>query len=255
MIKSKRALQHKLLASWALSRASWATIRTGTRLAKAFTAKSFDHESSIIRDDVQGWGRELCRAFDIRVSLRGAPLDTGPGILVGNHMSYLDIPTLLSIEPMRFVAKAEVKSFPVIGPAAAGFGVIFIERSSDASRKTTSQTLTRAVKEQGRRVVVFPEGTTSLKGLPWRAGVFKLAEEHGLPMQAMSICYKPAREVAFESPSMLEHAMNLARVGPIEAIVTLGPSFVVTDFLKDFATWEAWSKETLAAELSAQGLG
>jgi 1-acyl-sn-glycerol-3-phosphate acyltransferase len=249
-----RELRTKLLASLAISRASAATVQTGAKLSKHFALGKNDPSDPQLRHDLKNWAQNVCRAFDVRVSVRGEPMDTGAGLLVGNHMSYIDIPVLMSMEPMSFVAKAEVRSWPIIGPAAARFGVIFIERSSDKSRKDTGETLRKAVLENKRRVVVFPEGTTSLRGLPWRAGVFKLAQEHQLPMQAMSICYLPAEPLAFESPSMLEHVMKLPEAGPIEAIVTFGPSFLVTDFLKDFAYWEAWNKRVLTEELRLQGI-
>ena len=254
MIFDTRSLRTKVLASLALSRASLATIETGAKISKNSALSRGDTGDPKLRSDLKNWAQKVCRAFDVRVSVRGEAMETGAGLLVGNHMSYIDIPVLMSMEPLSFVAKAEVRSWPIIGPAAAGFGVIFIERSSDKSRKDTGETLRKAVLENRRRVVVFPEGTTSLRGLPWRAGVFKLAQEHQLPMQAMSICYRPAEPLAFESPSMLEHVMKLPDAGPIEAIVTFGPSFFVKDFLKDFAYWESWNKGVLAEELKRQGI-
>ncbi|MEO5667010.1 MAG: lysophospholipid acyltransferase family protein [Bdellovibrionota bacterium] len=254
MMPSAEDIKHKLLSSWSLSQVAWVTIGTGTRLMKGFSTGKLTADSPMARKDIQGWARKICRAFDIRVTLKGDDIDTGPGILVGNHMSYLDIPVLLSIEPMSFVAKAEVKSIPLIGPSAEGFGVIFIERSSEESRKNTSDALSNAITKKNRRVVVFPEGTTSLKGLPWRAGVFKRAQENKIPMQAMCICYNPAAIAAFQIDSMLDHALSLPKAGPIEVVVTFGPRFMVTDFLKDFEKWEKWSKETLSAELARQGV-
>jgi 1-acyl-sn-glycerol-3-phosphate acyltransferase len=254
MTLSRQQLRTKLLASLALSRASLATVQTGAKISRAFASGKQDPTDPQLRAEIQNWARKICRAFDVRVTVRGEAMATEAGLLVGNHMSYMDIPVLMSMEPLSFVAKAEVRSWPIIGPAAAGFGVIFIERNSDKSRKDTGETLRKAVLENKRRVVVFPEGTTSLRGLPWRAGVFKLAQEHQLPMQVMSICYRPAEALAFESPSMLEHAMKLPEAAPIEAIVSFSPSFYVKDFLKDFGTWENWSKQALATELRSQGI-
>jgi 1-acyl-sn-glycerol-3-phosphate acyltransferase len=245
-------LKTKLIASWALSRISWSTLRSGTRILKQLRKEGASNPAA--RANIQAWARSLCRSFNVRVTVQGSPLETGPGILVSNHMSYIDIPVLCSIEPLSFVAKSEVRSYPFIGPCAEGFGVIFIDRESADSRRGTGETLRRAVEENGRRVVVFPEGTTSLRGLPWRAGVFKLAHENQLPMQAMSICYRPADKVAFEMPSLLEHAMSLPKAGPIEAIITFSEPFVVKDFLADFERWEQWNKETLSTKLKKQGL-
>ena len=246
-------LKTKALASFSLSRILWATLATGGRLIKEF-ALDTPADDPKIRADVQNWARKLCRAMNVRITLRGAPLDTTPGLLVGNHMSYIDVPVLLALEPMGFVAKAEVQKMPVIGPAAEGFGVIFIERNSDKSRKSTSESLTKAILENNRRVVVFPEGTTSLKGLPWRAGVFKLAQEQKIPMQAMAISYQPADKASFQISSMLDHAMELPDAGPIEAYVTFSEPFFVTDFLKDFEKWEKWSKDIVSADLARQGI-
>jgi 1-acyl-sn-glycerol-3-phosphate acyltransferase len=251
---SREDLERKLKASLVIARASGATLLTGGRMVRAFSTGQGDPSSPEIRADVRLWGRRLCDAFNVRITLQGEELDTGPGILVSNHMSYLDIPMLCALNPMSFVAKAEVKDWPIIGAAAGGFGVIYIDRSSKRSRHETGDHIRKAVEEKGQRVVVFPEGTTSLKGLPWRAGVFKLAQEHKIPMQAMTICYRPAKYAAFETDSMMEHLMTLPDAGPIEAVLSVGPRFEVTDFLKDFERCETWNKKVLAEELSRQGL-
>lgn len=241
-------------AIWSLSRFTLETIRTSTKLLRAHAAGKNRLEIPEVRDELRSYGQNLCGAFDVRVTVIGEPLDTRPGIVVSNHMSYLDVPAILSMDAVSFVAKAEVRKMPFIGPAAEAFGVIFIDRKSEESRRQTGDTLQRAVLEHGGRVVVFPEGTTSLRGLPWRPGVFKLAQDHGLRMQAMSICYRPADRVAFQIPSMLEHALQLPKAGGIEAIITVGPSFFVTDFLKDAQAWESWSKGIISAELARQRL-
>ncbi len=73
-------------------------------------------------------------------------------------------------------------------------------------------------------------------------------------MQVVTVCYKPAALVAFEMPSMIQHAFQLPSAGPIEAIVTFSEPFQVKNFLEDFEKWERWNKDTLHSMLRDQGV-
>ncbi len=108
------------------------------------------------------WLHHLCRRL---LPIFGVELNvTGPvparGLLIANHLSYLDIIVLASRTPCVFVAKSEVKSWPVFGWFAQRAGTIFINRRSrrDAVRATE---VIRAALDEGALVVLFPEGTSS----------------------------------------------------------------------------------------------
>lgn len=112
-----------------------------------------------IRDRlVQHWFSGLARRLGLRIILEGHPA-TGRALRVANHISWLDIVALNAVAPSRFVAKAEVAGWPVIGWMAGWLGTLFLRRGDVRS----SQRLIEAMGWQLRReetLTLFPEGTT-----------------------------------------------------------------------------------------------
>ncbi|WP_331373073.1 lysophospholipid acyltransferase family protein [Sinorhizobium chiapasense] len=106
------------------------------------------------------WHRVACLLLGLRVHVHGEPERRRPLLLSANHVSWKDILVLSSVADVVFVAKSEVKTWPVFGILARLQASVFIER--DQKRTTGHQ-----VSEIGRRlangeiVVLFPEGTTS----------------------------------------------------------------------------------------------
>lgn len=111
---------------------------------------------------MQRWCARVVAAINLRVDTRGdPPLDrTRPALLVANHVSWLDIFVINVVCPARFVAKSEIRRWPLMGLLSARAGTLFIER---ARRRDTGRLneIMRAALEAGDRVTVFPEGTTS----------------------------------------------------------------------------------------------
>ncbi|AEC22041.1 phospholipid/glycerol acyltransferase [Pusillimonas sp. T7-7] len=106
------------------------------------------------------WSRVLMRACGVRLRVSGEPLQMGAVLWVVNHVSWVDIFVLNSIRPTAFVAKSEIRRWPVIGWLVAGAGTVFIERGNrNAIRAVTEQMKGRF--SQGEVVGLFPEGTTS----------------------------------------------------------------------------------------------
>ena len=103
--------------------------------------------------------RKLCRILNMKVRRHG-PLPEQPSLLVTNHISWLDIPALLSVVDADFVAKQDVGRWPLIGGIAARVGTIFLERGARDAAKATANDMTWRL-AQRRNVIVFPEATTS----------------------------------------------------------------------------------------------
>ena len=82
------------------------------------------------------------------------------GMITCNHMSYLDILVILAHAPAIFVAKREVRDWPLVGGLAKLAGTRFIDRSKKSQVKQLNEEI-EALLVQGVRVVVFPEGTTT----------------------------------------------------------------------------------------------
>jgi 1-acyl-sn-glycerol-3-phosphate acyltransferase len=102
------------------------------------------------------WHRGLGRCLGVEVSLWGAPL---PGaLLAANHVSWLDVPVVGGVAPMRFVSKAEVRQWPLVGWLAALSGTLFLRRGAHQA-SLAAKDIARQL-ESGETVVIFPEGTT-----------------------------------------------------------------------------------------------
>ena len=104
--------------------------------------------------------RVLLFAMGVRVHVRGARATDRPLVLVANHVSWLDIPVLAAVAPVRFVSKAEVGAWPIIGQLARLCRTVFIERGNHGTVGAKANEVVEAL-DAGDLVVIFPEGTTS----------------------------------------------------------------------------------------------
>ena len=102
--------------------------------------------------------RRVGRIFQLEIQSAGAI--PARGLLVCNHVSYVDILVLVSLAPAVFVAKREVKSWPVMGLLAQLSGTVFIDRQRRTHVGEVNDEIQSAL-DDGALVVVFPEGTSS----------------------------------------------------------------------------------------------
>lgn len=126
----------------------------------------------------QGWSRWLVRVCGLRIHLvrpTSSPTPL-PSFLVMNHVSWLDIFVLNAVLPATFVAKAEIRRWPLIGWLVAGSGTIFVERGSRHAVRRVNQLIVKRL-AAGERVAFFPEGTTSDGSglLPFHTSLFAAA--------------------------------------------------------------------------------
>jgi 1-acyl-sn-glycerol-3-phosphate acyltransferase len=153
--------------------------------------------------------------YDIKVS-GPAPQANGKAlILVGNHISYLDIVLLMALHPeVVFVAKKEVSGFPIIGQAAKRIGTLFVDREHKGDREKVRRQLADRLKETQSQVVVFPSGTTTLdENKIWKKGAFEIAHEHSIPVKAFKINYNPLRESAYiDDDNLLKQMYNVSKL-------------------------------------------
>jgi 1-acyl-sn-glycerol-3-phosphate acyltransferase len=113
---------------------------------------------------IRWWCKHLLAAFNIRVVCLGQVPASNQAIhntmFVANHITWADIHALNSIVPLRFIAKSEIKSWPIFGYLAEKANALFIDRSKrhDAARivEVTAKSLS-----EGDNLCLFPEGTTT----------------------------------------------------------------------------------------------
>lgn len=128
------------------------------------------------------------RSLGFRVRQQGA-ISSEPVLYLSNHISWSDIPVLGGQSPLRFLSKAEVGRWPVIGWLAGQAGTLFIKRGGGKSlhcRQEIASTL-----EKGQSVLIFPEGTTTsgLTVLPFHSRLLWAAKDAGVDIQPISIGY------------------------------------------------------------------
>lgn len=177
----------------------------------------------IARDDDGGpraraathfWAATLCRIFGIRVQTHGQRC-SDPVLVVANHVSWLDIMVLDAVWALSFVAKAEIRRWPVVGWVAAIGGSVFHHRGSGESRDRVSQALARRL-ASGHSVAIFPEGRTGPgdRVLPFHGRLFSAAVEVGCPIQPVAIRYSRGTQRTDDIPFRGEESFvtNFLRV-------------------------------------------
>ncbi len=134
------------------------------------------------------WYGLLLKILSVSVSVKGvAPMRHG--VMVCNHISWLDIVVIGSILPLCFISKAEVARWPFIGSLAKGVGTLFIQRGLYQAKSLYSQMKTCF--ETPNRVLFFPEATTG-HGWPllkFHHRLFGGAIETGVPVQPLALHY------------------------------------------------------------------
>jgi 1-acyl-sn-glycerol-3-phosphate acyltransferase len=160
------------------------------------------------------WCRFACRVLGIRVTTLGAMPRSG--LLVCNHLSYLDIIVLSSIRPCIFVAKRDVAGWPLFGWLAHAAGTIFVDRQRPLATAFAVNRI-HATLASGSVVVLFPEGTSSDGStvLPFKSALLESAVQLRCPVASASIQYalddgSVADEVCYwRDMTLVPHLFNL----------------------------------------------
>jgi 1-acyl-sn-glycerol-3-phosphate acyltransferase len=144
------------------------------------------------------------------------------GFIFPNHVSYLDILALVSVAPVRFLAKDEVRTMPVIGQVAKAIGCVFVNRDDKESRAAARTKL--ALVETFPPIVLFPEGKRNPGDqlLPFRYGAFEIVTRGQTPFLTCAIEYDQL-DIAIwrRSESVVTAALRLAAHNKqIKAVIT-----------------------------------
>ncbi|GAB10681.1 1-acylglycerol-3-phosphate O-acyltransferase [Gordonia araii NBRC 100433] len=140
--------------------------------------------------------RRVLAALGVAVVVNDRRLiDTDPrvpigGLIVANHVSFLDILAIATLTPARFVAKSDVLDMPGFGRLARRIGVIGVERGSLRRLPGTVERVADALRD-GAAVAVFPEGTTWC-GAAWgrfRPAFIGAAHAAGAPIMPMTVSF------------------------------------------------------------------
>lgn len=202
------------------------------------------------QDRIQCWSHRLLDCLGVALQLRGQALAGGPLLLVANHVSWLDIASIHAVGYCRFVAKANVRQWPLIGFLAEGTGTLFVQRESPRDASRVVQQMVQSLR-QGEVVALFAEGTTSdgTGVLPFRGGLLQAAIAVDCPIQALALKFIDSATGAHSAAAcyvgqdtLLLSLWRIVCASGLTVQITLGPTQCVA----------GRDRRTLALELGQQ---
>lgn len=140
---------------------------------------------------IRRWSRKLLQLCNVEVEVAaGSAQPLEQAMIVANHISWLDIFVIDALYPCRFVAKAEIRSWPLAGWLVDKAGTVFIARGSRRDLRHIFKGLVHSL-QAGERVAFFPEGTTAPQGsiLPFHANLFEAAIDAKVMVQPFALSY------------------------------------------------------------------
>ena len=166
-------------------------------------------------------------AAGVRLEVSGAtglrPDDGSGALVVANHLSWIDVLALGAVTPVTMLAKREVAGWPVIGPLAARFGTVFVDRRGLRTLPGVVAETARALGD-GALVGVFPEATTwcGAGSGAFRRAPFQAAIDAGVPVRPVSLALRtpdgrPTTAASFVGDQTLGD--SLSRVLRMPAVV------------------------------------
>jgi 1-acyl-sn-glycerol-3-phosphate acyltransferase len=180
---------------------------------------------------IRRWSRELLAMLRVEAWIDGVPVEDLPGnlLIVANHVSWLDVFVVHSLRPSRFIAKSELKRWPLLKHLIIGSGTLFLERERrrDAHRLNGH---VRDVLASGDTIAIFPEGTTTDGScvLPFHASLVQPIIDAQGHVQPIAIRYRGADGSYTEAPvyvgdtSFMESLWRVLGERRIIVEVTLG---------------------------------
>lgn len=144
------------------------------------------------RQLIQWWSQHITRAFNLDIQVHGMiPGNKQQHVLfVANHVSWVDIFAINSIIPLRFIAKSEIKSWPIIGYLATKANTLFIQREKKQQANLMNLSIAQSL-SQGDNLCLFPEGTTTHGDnvYPFKASLFQAAIDANTVVWPIAIRY------------------------------------------------------------------
>lgn len=176
---------------------------------------------------VSWWNERLCHILGVEIEACGHRPQP-PALIVANHVSWLDVPVLLSLTHTVFLAKAEIRNWPLVGWLAAAAGTLFIRRGA-GDTQAISRLLSQRLDEDGL-LTIFPEGTTT-DGSDVRRffpRLFAAAIATGAPVAPVALRYHIKGELDTAAPytggqSLAENLWILLRRPRTEVRVVFTP--------------------------------
>ena len=166
------------------------------------------------------WSKGISFIINLKINIHG-DIKIVKGIVVSNHLSYVDILTLSNIFPIRFAANLKIRKWPILGTFINLSHPIWVNQKSRQSSKNTLQEYVETV-EHGVNLIVFPEGKISdgLNGIQeFKSAPFEAVVCSKHPALPVLIHYRDS-EITWAGSSPLQvHAWKI--LGKKEIVVDL----------------------------------
>ncbi|WP_307867680.1 lysophospholipid acyltransferase family protein [Umezawaea beigongshangensis] len=198
---------------------------------------------------VRGWFRALLRAFGVRLRVHGPARfqgTAGRGVLVvSNHVSWLDELAIDAVQPIRLVAKRDIRDWPLLGPVATAARTVYLDRERLSLLPGTVAELTGVLRD-GAAVGVHAEGTTwcGLASGRYRPALFQAALDAGVPVRPVVLRYVLADGSSTTLPAFVG-ADTL--VDSLRRVLRARGLVVEVHVLDEIAPGRATDRRTLAA--------
>lgn len=179
---------------------------------------------------VREWSRQMLCIMGVELLVRDTPPGTGPALLVANHVSWLDILVMNAAHPARFVSKADVKHWPVLGSLITGAGTLYIERESRRDAMRVVHHMAERLQAQDT-LAVFPEGTTGdgRTLLPFHANLFQAAIAAQAPVVPVALRFvdgasgqRSDAPVFIGDTTLVASIWTTLRASSLQAVVAYG---------------------------------
>ncbi len=171
-------------------RGAWRLLRIAAVLGRAWIHFRSTRERSLFAnaEQMRFSSERMLRVAKIPVTVQG-PIPA-EGLIVSNHLGYLDVMVLGSLVRSAFVSKEEVRSWPFVGGLVAAIGTIFLKRESIRAAAEVNRVVAKTMRD-GLPVVFFPEGTTTGGNelLPFQPALFDGAVKAHQPIHPVAIRY------------------------------------------------------------------
>jgi 1-acyl-sn-glycerol-3-phosphate acyltransferase len=205
--------------------------------------------SRSIRDRVRWLARASARHakwMGVRINVHGE-IPHG-GLIVANHVSYVDIVALSAVATCAFVSKKEVASWPLFGLYARVGATVFVDRERRGAVAEAAAEMRERL-DAGVPLTLFPEGTSSDGNdvLPFRSSLFEPVVELACPVTACALRYSleggsVADEVAYwRDLTLAPHLLNFLGKTGVTLDIHFGPSSL-----------RSGDRKTLARDLHAE---
>ncbi|MBC7741697.1 MAG: 1-acyl-sn-glycerol-3-phosphate acyltransferase [Bdellovibrionaceae bacterium] len=195
----------------------------------------------------QDWALAVLRKFDFQIEVKNRLLNTNHNqIILGNHISFLDILVLLALQPQTvFLSKIEVARWPIIGAGAKRMGTLFVNRGCSQSRAHAKNQI-KDIFVKGQKPIHlagFPSGTTCLtESKPWKKGLFEIAEQSETQVQPFRISYEPLRECAYiDDDNLFLSLAKLFKTPNKKVIFEWGEAFYVNQLETQMLELQRWT--------------